>query len=197
MRGLVDDKMSYVSSKPIVLFEGVSDIKLIRGALSYFACNEIGFEDLLVTGDFDFFAMGSAGNAVESYQCFKKAFPTRRIYVFLDHDDAGKKALARLNEGGADGSLFLTDGDKAFLLPKPYHMPDDEKVYVMEDYLPKEYIQERLEQYKNDATCFHKVNNSSASLKTEIFKRCSEFREREWRGFAPLVNFLKNLPRSS
>ena len=195
MRGLVDDKMSYVSSKPIVLFEGVSDIRLIRGALSYFAYNEIGFEDLLVTGDFDFFAMGSAGNAVEAYQCFKKAFPSRRIYVFLDHDDAGKKALTRLNEGGADGSSFLTDGDMAFLLPKPDQMSDDEKVYVMEDYLPKEYIQERLEQYKNEATCFHKVNNSSASLKTEIFKRCSEFGEREWRGFAPLVNFLKNLPR--
>lgn len=192
--GLVDDRMHYFSNKPIVLFEGISDVKLATGALRYFANNIVEFAELRYRTDLDFFAMGSAGNSIAAYECFRRAFPARRIYVVLDHDNAGREAYEKFKAGCAADTSILSEGDRAFLLPKPDGFDETEDTYVMEDYLPKEFIQDKLEQYKNEATCFHKVNNSYKSLKTEIFKNCNRFTDREWIGFRPLVDFLMNLP---
>ena len=194
-RVLIDDRMSYFSDRPILLFEGVSDVRLVKGAVDYFADNEAEYENIRNRLRFDIFSLGGADNMVDAYRAFRNAFPARDIYIALDHDDEGRKVLRRLVEECSVRDITREDErsmmhDAAFLIPRPEGFAPTDNTYVIEDYLPREYIQEQMMKHVEAATCFHKVSNCKEAIKSEIRNRSQSFGANEWRGFKPLIDFL-------
>lgn len=196
---LLDDRMKFFSDRPILLLEGVSDLRLVSSAREYFIRHLHKYAEVCERLDFDLFSMGSADNMIDAYNAFHIAFPARRIYIVLDHDSKGKKVLKELCSkcGLFDITNGVGDklrGDAVFLLPRPVHVDPSEDNYVIEDYLPEEYIKERLDEYLKSAKRFSKVDNYCESIKTDIRKRNNLFKERDWLGFKPLIDFLVQLP---
>lgn len=195
---LLEDRMNYFSDRPILLLEGISDLRLVSSAREFFVRNFQEYEEVRERLDFDLFSMGGADNMIDAYKSFHKAFPSRRIYVALDHDKKGEDVLSQLvRDCGlldvTNSSLHDLHKDAVFLLPRPNHVDSNERSYVIEDYLPKEFIQEKMDKYVNEATRFSKVTNCLESIKTEIRTKSDRFTEREWLGFKPLIDFLIGL----
>lgn len=196
-KSLMDDRMVYFSNRPIILCEGVSDVRLIEGAINYFVENEKGYEDLRNRIKFDFVSIGGAANMVGAYSDFRRAFPYRKIYVALDSDDEGRRVLKNLVDNYAVVDVVnmrvasSTTKGFVFLIPRPGHI--DGNTYSIEDYLPRSYIQSQMKRLMDDATCFHKLVNCKDAIKSEIRNNYKSFRGEEWRGFKPLIDFIANL----
>lgn len=200
-RSLIDDRMNYFSDRPIVLFEGVSDVRLIEGAINYFAENEEGYADLRSRVNLDFISIGGAANMVAAFLDFRKAFPCRKVYVALDRDKAGRDVLKKLVdnyfvEDVTDGRVDNSNAKGyVFLIPRSKNVSQDEDDCVIEDYLSRSYIQSCMKEFVDDVTCFHKLVNCKEAIKSKIRNNYKSFGVKEWRGFKPLVDFLAKLSR--
>ena len=200
-KSLIDDRMSYFSDRPLVLFEGVSDVRLIEGAIDYFVENEEGYRDLRNKIKFDFVSIGGAANMIGAYQDFRKAFPYREVFIALDRDKAGRDVLKKLvdNYSVVDVTKGRTAESKSrgfvFLIPCPENDHFNDATCVIEDYLPCSYIQSCMRRLMNEATCFHKLGNYRDTIKSEIRNNYRSFGGEEWQGFKPLIDFLASLSK--
>ncbi len=196
--GLLDNRMSWFSNKPILLLEGISDVKLITGALDFYADHFDEYKEIKSKIDFELVTVGSADNMVEAYRVYRTAFMGRRIFVALDHDGKGNEVKVKLqkNFNLLDISQNLSSScqeNALFLIPRPVHFPMTESNWVMEDYLPPEYIKEKVKEQVDNVKWFGTVVNLQKVIKAEIANRYVNFTEREWRGFKPLIDFLIKL----
>ena len=190
--------MSWFSNRPILLLEGISDVKLISGALDFYADHFDEYKEIKSKIDFELVTVGSADNMVEAYRVYRTAFMGRRIFVALDHDGKGNEVKVKLqkNFNLLDISQNLSSScqeNALFLIPRPVHFPMTESNWVMEDYLPPEYIKEKVKEQVDNVKWFGTVVNLQKVIKAEIANRYVNFTEREWRGFKPLIDFLIKL----
>ena len=203
---IVDNRMESFSAKPIMLFEGKSDIILLKKAVAYFRQKIDGYERISIDVDFDYYLMGGTGNAVYWYEEMKRICGSRRVFVVLDHDDAGKKQIAKFKELEREQTLnifvrenndpFPSACDCAFLIPPPVGYTGD--TYMIEDYLPKEYYHRWIDNWKEQkVTCFHTIVDFMSSLKREIGNKSTQFNNDELRGFQPLIDVILSIPNSS
>ena len=196
--GLLDNRMSWFSNRPILLLEGISDVKLISGALDFYADHFDEYKEIKSKIDFELVTVGSADNMVEAYRVYRTAFMGRRIFVALDHDGKGNEVKVKLQKNfnllDISQNLSSSCQDNAlFLIPRPVHFPMTESNWVMEDYLPPEYIKEKVKEQVDNVKWFGTVVNLQKVIKAEIANRYVNFTEREWRGFKPLIDFLIKL----
>ena len=201
-RDIADERMGYFSTKPIILFEGKSDIILLKKAIEYFRQNVSGYENLSIDRDFEFYLMGGTGNAVYCYEELKKICGSRRVFVVLDHDGAGKTQIEKFQRMireqhlnifvREDTESFPTLGDCVFRIPPPEGYTGN--TYMIEDYLPKEYYHRWIDNWKNHkVTCFHTMANFMDSLKGEIGSNATQFLNGELLGFKPLIDVIRDL----
>ena len=201
-RDIADERMGYFSTKPIVLFEGKSDIVLLKKAVEYFRQNIDGYENLSIDRDFEFYLMGGTGNAVYCYEELKKICGSRRVFVVLDHDGAGKTQIEKFQRmiRGQHCNIFVREdtepfpavGDCVFRIPPPEGYTGD--TYMIEDYLPKEYYHRWIDNWKNHkVTCFHSIVNFMDSLKKEIGGNATQFLNGELFGFKPLIDVMRGI----
>ena len=196
--GLLDNRMSWFSNRPILLLEGISDVKLLCGALEFYADHFDEYRDIKSKVDFEFVTVGSADNMVDAYRTYKDAFLERRIYIALDHDGKGQEVKEKLQNQFDLHDLtengFRDNGSNAlFLIPKPECLAERYKNWVIEDYLPPEYIKERVHEQVDNIESFGTLVNLPKVIKKEIADHYGSFSEREWRGFKPLIDFLARL----
>lgn len=201
-RDIADERMGYFSTKPIILFEGKSDIILLKKAIEYFRQNVSGYENLSIDRDFEFYLMGGTGNAVYCYEELKKICGSRRVFVVLDHDGAGKAQIEKFQRMIREQHLdifvrestesFPTLGDCVFCIPPPEGFTGN--TYMIEDYLPKEYYHRWIDNWKNNkVTCFHTMANFMDSLKGEIGSSATQFFNGELLGFKPLIDVIRGI----
>lgn len=199
---LTDSRMAMFSTRPLLVFEGKSDMILFKKAVRHFRENEPGYENLRLDREFDCCAVGGTGNAKYLYGEFRKMFPGRLMYFAFDYDKAGMAALGELTCGDPADATFvplkdLTNsgenvmGSGAFLIPRPVDV--DSPYYVMEDYLPAEFIQEWLACRIHNFSCFHAVEDLKGALKRYIGSESACFKPRDLQGFKPLIDFVAAL----
>lgn len=200
---LAGSRMDFFSKKPIMMFEGKSDVILLKRVIKHFRDKVSGYEDLKLDTDFDYYIIGGTGNAKYVYKQFHALQMGRRIFIALDNDSAGKNALEQLTKTDAEDPEFLplqdvtdlqnmtSSGNCAFLIPRPAHI--SAAPWMVEDYLPKDFIQRWIDNRKQDFFCFHAVVNIKEQLKDDIGNEGCQFQDSDLLGFKPLVDYLMNL----
>ena len=196
--GLLDSRMSWFSDRPILLLEGISDVKLISGALDFYASYYDEYREIKSKIDFEFVTVGSADNMVEAYRVYTTAFVGRRILLALDHDGKGNEIRLKLRKTFnlldiSDNPPDSCQANALFLIPRPIYLPESVSNWVMEDYLPPEYIKEKVKEQVDNVKWFGTVVNLQKVIKAEIANRYASFTEHEWIGFKPLIDFLEQL----
>lgn len=181
---LTDSRMSLFHTKPIILFEGKSDIILLRKAVKHFRENEPGYEALRIDTDFDYYEMGGTGNSEYVYLELCRIFSGRRIYLIFDCDQEGIKAQKKIK---------CKDGDQALLIPPPEGYTGS--TYMIEDYLPTSFIHDCVNEFVRGFSRFHDVVNIKDKLKSRIGDERTSYLPNEYRGFKPLIDFVNALPR--
>lgn len=203
MSSLTGSRMSFFSRKPIVLFEGKSDVLLLRRATESFRKNEPGYEKLDIDKYFDYFIFGGTGDAPFVYKQFKGAARNRRVFLAFDCDSPGNEARDKLAAGsdGIERLLDITGGvpnqiqsDAVFLIPKPSSLSHEP--WMIEDYLSQAYIRSWLANKVSSFSCFHTVVNIQKDLKKSIRDQSTVFTHDNLKGFKPLIDFLVKLQKS-
>ena len=200
---LTDSRLSFFSTRPIMLFEGKSDIYLLSNAMDALRRlypEKYGGKSLLK--QFDLYLMGGTGNAVAGLELFREKFPKRKIVVVLDGDDGGVKAYkAILKSRGltepasrsADGTRKMTiDSNTTLLIPPPPNGVSGE--YAIEDYIDKTYLNSRVQSYlaNSQYRSFTSMPRIKAELKTELGNRVLTPRPPDpvFSGFQPIIDCL-------
>ena len=161
-----------------------------------------GYENISVDRDFEFYLMGGTGNAVYWYEELKKICGSRRVFVVLDHDGAGKSQIGKFRTivheqhcdifVREDAEPFPAVGDCVFRIPPPQGYTGE--TYMIEDYLPKEYYHRWIDNWKTQkVTCFHTIVDFMDSLKKEIGSNSTQFLNGELLGFRPLIDVIRDI----
>ena len=209
LRSLTDDRMSLFSLRPMLFFEGKSDVILFKKAIIAFRNSSPEYGDLTIDTDFDYFIVGGAGDSKYVYTEFRKLFPRRFIYMIFDEDDDGRKAhksvvtpdledqnfhpLADIVSGGGFSSCRTSKGG-ACRLPKPDGVSCEN--YTIEDYVDGNYVASKVRELVNGVDRFHTVVNIRKKLKEYLGSARSNHPANCLMGFKPLIDLVKNLPQS-
>ena len=206
---LGEDRMSFYSNKPIVMFEGKIDITYLWKALDYF--NKGYLREKL-----HFFSYGGAGDVDFVYKIFCKTFHGRQIRVYCDKDSGGKDAMRlmakhfnlikdsedshtdELDSGnGIDKDTLSRLNEKdVFYLPKPQNSNDE---YAIEDYFTSGFILKSLnDQLKKDGhICVKALSKVGDRVKRALYTGRIKIPNDEFQAFAPLVRSIEVFYRKS
>ena len=206
LKEICDDRMILFTVRSLLLFEGWSDVDLVKKAVSVFKRNKDGYQDVTINEDFMFCIIGGAGDAKYVYKQFRRMFPKQLIYMVFDNDKDGQDALKAVTSEDEGDECFkplahITDScDKvasskggAFVLPGL----DDAhggKIITVEDYLSEAYIKREVESMVCTFSSFHKVVNIRKELKRRIARNVNDIEYVDMEGFAPLIDLLRKLP---
>ncbi len=180
LANLTDSRLSFFSTLPIMLFEGKSDIYLLLNAMSAMQrFVPTKYANVSLARKFDFYILGGSGNASDGLDLFRAKFPSRKIIVVLDGDNAGRKTLKSIMEARGltnsstirqpDGSeiLNIDANTKVVTPPHPTQVNGD---FGIEDYLDKSYLNRRVNGYLQSPTykSFMSMPNIKHDLKEEL-----------------------------
>lgn len=183
------------SNKPILLFEGKSDIAYYIHALNILSEQNSDYKLL----DFNVLSMGGAGNAPEFIEALREIVGGEiKVIAVFDRDDAGAGAIKKII--GIE-SLDIANFDKrescnnvCCMLPKVASITGKE--FCMEDYFDKT-IHNRI----IDNEMQNSANNSSLTypkdlikiVKKKIFDNYSTYDDSEFDGFKVLLDKLLSI----
>lgn len=200
-----DDRMMLFSRKPLLLFEGKSDIYLFLKAVRAFKAERKGYANITIEDDFDFASVGGTGDAKFIYGKFRRMFPRRVIYMVFDNDDSGRNALEKVTTDDSSDTTFQklpklnlpTSGSHgiggAFLLPKPnrrYSAANN----TIEDYMSVAYIKAEVRNAVKNFKSFHAIVDIKGAIKRHICDELTQFGAKELGGFKSLIDFIRKLP---
>jgi len=200
-----DDRMMLFSRKPLLLFEGKSDIYLFLKAVRAFKAERKGYKNITIEDDFDFASIGGTGDAKFIYGKFRRMFPKRVIYMVFDNDDSGRSALEKVTTDDSSDTTFQklpklnspTSGlhgiGGAFLLPKPnrrYSATNN----TIEDYMSVAYIRGEVRNAVKSFKSFHTIVDIKGAIKRHICDELKQFNAKELGGFKTLIDFIRRLP---
>lgn len=193
---IIGQDMIFQSSKPLVIFEGETDVKYVKRALELIKQIKPEYNAFSA----DLINANGAGN-VKSFidNLLEVISPTKKLIVFFDRDDAGQKgaaAVAGLSKNDErivhyqdipNGNIIvsfipykdgITDGD--FLI-EDYFLWDETLNQIFEGLIP-----EKKNPIKN-------LPNLSDRLKKTIEKKLYQFELADFMGFIPLLDKIMNL----
>ena len=200
-----DDRMMLFSRKPLLLFEGKSDINLFLKAVRAFKAERKGYENISIEYDFDFASIGGTGDAKFIYGKFRRMFPRRVIYMVFDNDDSGRSALEKVTTDDDSDTTFqklpklnsptsaVQGIGGAFLLPKPnrrYSATNN----TIEDYMSGAYIRVEVRKAIKSFKSYHAIVDIKKAIKKHICDELKQFNARELGGFKSLIDFIRRLP---
>ncbi len=178
---LTDSRLSFFSTRPIMLFEGKSDIFLLTNAMEALRrLHPEKYKDVSLVKQFDLYMMGGTGNAASELRLFREKFPRRKIVVVLDGDKSGKKAFKDILESydlpetmalSPEGAKRIIDSDTMLLIPPAPNGVSGE--YAIEDYIDKDYLNSRVQSYLENPQykSFTSMPKIKADLKKELGNR--------------------------
>lgn len=193
---IIGQDMIFQSTKPLVIFEGETDVKYVKRALELIKQIKPEYNALSV----DLINANGAGN-VKSFidNLMEVISPTKKLVVFFDRDDAGKNGAASVTglsksderivhyQDIPTGNIIvsfipykdgITDGD--FLI-EDYFLWDGTLNHILEGLIPK-----KKNPIKN-------LPNLSERLKKAIENKLYQFEAADFIGFIPLLDKIMNL----
>ena len=195
---VIGQGMMLKSNRPLVVFEGKTDVMYVKRALEMLKSRSDDYAFLNV----DFLNANGAGNAKSFIDNLKAFVPnTKKIIVFFDRDNAGKdgaKAVTGISKDDERVAHYqdivqnnittsfipyktgVTDGD--FLIGD-YFSWDSTIKAIVEDVIP-----ERKHPIKM-------LPNLPDKIKKELEKRINQFEADEFNGFIPLLDKIVELTK--
>lgn len=195
---VIGQGMMLRSSRPLVVFEGKTDVMYVKRALEMLKSRSNDYATLNV----DFLNANGAGNVKSFIDNLKSFVPdSKKIIIFFDRDNAGKdgaKAVTGISRDDERVALYqdivqnnittsfipyktgVTDGD--FLI-EDYFSWDSTIKAIVEDVIP-----ERKHPIKM-------LPNLPDKIKKELEKRINQFEADEFNGFIPLLDKIVELTK--
>lgn len=193
---VIGQGMMLRSSRPLVVFEGKTDVMYVKRALEMLKSRVTDYASLNV----DFLNANGAGN-VKSFIDNLKAFvpDSKKIVVFFDRDNAGKDGVQAItgiskNDGRvAHYQDIVQDNITTSFIP--YKDGVTEGDFLIEDYFSwddtiKAIVEDVIPDRKHPIKM---LPNLPDKIKKELEKRINKFEADEFNGFIPLLDKIVEL----
>ena len=168
------------SEKPLVLFEGKSDIDFVKRAIELLQEDEPKYAKINV----DFLSFNGTSNAARFITDLQLLIPTRKLIVLCDNDSAGKDAIRDIKK-------LKSDYIKCSLYPMPTDVT--EKQFLLEDYFSKEHITEIINSIISIRHPYKDLPKLGEGIKRELSANYLTYPKEDFEGFKPLLNKLLEL----
>ena len=195
---VIGQGMMLRSSRPLVVFEGKTDVMYVKRALEMLKSRVTDYASLNV----DFLNANGAGN-VKSFIDNLKAFvpDSKKIVVFFDRDNAGKDGVQAItgiskNDGRvAHYQDIVQDNITTSFIP--YKDGVTEGDFLIEDYFSwddtiKAIVEDVIPDRKHPIKM---LPNLPDKIKKELEKRINKFEADEFNGFIPLLDKIVELTK--
>ena len=197
---IIGQDMMFQSSKSLVIFEGETDVKYVKRALELIKQIKPEYN----TFSADLINANGAGN-VKSFidNLLEVISPTKKLIVFFDRDDAGKKGaaavagLSKNDERIVHYQDILTDKYTVSFIPYKDGITDGD--FLIEDYFLwdgtlNQIFEGLIPKKKNP---IKNLPNLSDRLKNAIEKKLYQFEVADFMGFIPLLDKIMNLSQEA
>lgn len=195
---VIGQGMMLRSSRPLVVFEGKTDVMYVKRALEMLKSRVTDYASLNV----DFLNANGAGN-VKSFIDNLKAFvpDSKKIVVFFDRDNAGKDGvqaitgISKNDERVAHYQDIVQDNITTSFIP--YKDGVTEGDFLIEDYFSwddtiKAIVEDVIPDRKHPIKM---LPNLPDKIKKELEKRINQFEADEFNGFIPLLDKIVELTK--
>ena len=193
---VIGQGMMLKSNKPLVIFEGKTDVLYVKRALELLKQNTSRYAQISV----DFLNANGAGNVKSFVDNLKEFVPEgKKIIVFFDRDDAGKNGAQAITGISKNDERIVKYQDisqqeitVSFI---PYKDGIVEGDFLIEDYFSwdstiKAIIENVIPEKKHPVKL---LPNLPEKIKKELEKRVNQFKAEEFNGFTPLLDKILEL----
>lgn len=186
------------TDKPLVLFEGKSDVDFVKRAIELLKDDNPKYGTI----DVDFLSFNGTGNAPSFIKNVKDCVATKKIIVFFDRDDAGRNAMVEISGWPKDSDEIKNAIDyisadnllKAAFYPYTNEVTSGE--FLLEDYFSEAKITEIITNLISGKK--HPVkglSNLSKRVKDTLSNKFQDYSKEDFEGFKflldKLLEFLK------
>lgn len=195
---VIGQGMMLKSSRPLVVFEGKTDVMYVKRALEMLKSRSDDYAALNV----DFLNANGAGN-VKSFIDNLKSFvsDSKKIIIFFDRDNAGKDGVqavtgvSKNDERVAHYQDIVQDNITTSFIPYKNGVTDGD--FLIEDYFSwdgtiKAIVEDVIPDRKHPIKM---LPNLPEKIKKELEKRINQFAADEFNGFTPLLDKIVELTK--
>ena len=193
---VIGQGMILKSSRPLVVFEGKTDVMYVKRALDLLKQTVAKYNALSV----DFLNANGAGNVKSFIENLNELVSTdKKIIVFFDRDNAGKDGaqsitgVSKNDEQIANYQDIVKGNVTVSFIPYKEGISDGD--FLIEDYFSwdgtiKAIVEDIIPDQKHPIKCLPNLPNR---IKAEIEKRINQFKADEFNGFVPLLDKILEL----
>lgn len=195
---VIGQGMMLKSNRPLVVFEGKTDVMYVKRALEMLKSRSDDYSALNV----DFLIANGAGN-VKSFIDNLKSFvsDSKKIIIFFDRDNAGKDGVqavtgvSKNDERVAHYQDIVQDNITTSFIPYKDGVTDGD--FLIEDYFSwdgtiKAIVEDVIPDRKHPIKM---LPNLPEKIKKELEKRINRFTSDEFNGFIPLLDKIVELTK--
>lgn len=195
---VIGQGMMLKSNRPLVVFEGKTDVMYVKRALEMLKSRSDDYAALNV----DFLNANGAGN-VKSFIDNLKSFVSnsKKIIIFFDRDNAGKDGVqavtgvSKNDERVAHYQDIVQDNITTSFVPYKNGVTDGD--FLIEDYFSwdgtiKAIVEDVIPDRKHPIKM---LPNLPEKIKKELEKRINQFTADEFNGFIPLLDKIVELTK--
>ena len=195
---VIGQGMMLKSNRPLVVFEGKTDVMYVKRALDMFKSNVPKYASLNV----DFLNANGAGNVKSFVENLKEFVPaTKKIIIFFDRDNAGKDGVQAVTGVSKNDERIVNFNDiiqdnivTSFI---PYKDGINDGDFLIEDYFSwdgtiKAIVEDVIPDRKHPIKM---LPNLPDKIKKELEKRVDRFAAEEFNGFIVLLDKIVELSK--
>lgn len=195
---VIGQEMMLRSSRPLVVFEGKTDVMYVKRALEMLKSRSNDYATLNV----DFLNANGAGNVKSFIDNLKSFVPdSKKIIIFFDRDNAGKDGAKAVTGISRDDEKVVHYQDivqnnitTSFI---PYKTGVTDGDFLIEDYFSwdstiKAIVEDVIPERKHPIKM---LPNLPDKIKKELEKRINQFEADEFNGFIPLLDKIVELTK--
>ena len=195
---VIGQGMMLRSSRPLVVFEGKTDVMYVKRALEMLKSRSDDYATLNV----DFLNANGAGNVKSFIDNLKSFVPdSKKIIIFFDRDNAGKDGakavtgISKYDERVAHYQDIVQNNITTSFIP--YKTGVTEGDFLIEDYFSwddtiKAIVEDVIPDRKHPIKM---LPNLPDKIKKELEKRINKFEADEFNGFIPLLDKIVELTK--
>lgn len=195
---VIGQGMMLRSSRPLLVFEGKTDVMYVKRALEMLKSRSNDYATLNV----DFLNANGAGNVKSFIDNLKSFVPdSKKIIIFFDRDNAGKDGVRAVTGISRDDERVVHYQDivqnnitTSFI---PYKTGVTDGDFLIEDYFSwdstiKAIVEDVIPERKHPIKM---LPNLPDKIKKELEKRINQFEADEFNGFIPLLDKIVELTK--
>lgn len=195
---VIGQGMMLKSSRPLVVFEGKTDVMYVKRALEMLKSRSDDYATLNV----DFLNANGAGNVKSFIDNLKSFVPdSKKIIIFFDRDNAGKDGakavtgISRDDERVVHYQDIIQNNITTSFIPYKTGVTDGD--FLIEDYFSwdstiKAIVEDVIPEHKHPIKM---LPNLPDKIKKELEKRINQFEADEFNGFIPLLDKIVELTK--